>query len=465
MPRGFIVQPTYRVRDGSPVLQLYGRLETGGAFLVEEDRFRPYFFVPAAHVAHLAGARWEATALRDLAGRPVARVEVAVPGALPELRDRIQRAGGDALEADLRFAYRFLIDRGIRATCEIAGPAETRPDGLARFVNPELAPAPAQVALRMLSLDLETTPDAGRIIAAAIAEAGGVEEVHLVAGRPVAGALVHADERALLGALVERIRALDPDVLVGWNVIDFDLRVLLARCAALRIPCAIGRSREPPRLVVESGPFSRSRGEVPGRMVLDGIPLVRDALRLPDYRLETVARAVLGRGKKIDADAPDAAAEILRMWREEPEALAAYNLEDARLVLEILAREGLFELAVERSRLSGMQLDRIGASIASFDLLYLPELRKQGYVAPSVVERPPVGVMGGALLEPMPGFHRRVAVFDFKSLYPSLIRTFGLDPLAHARAGCRRLGRAERRPLRARRGDPAARDRRLHGTA
>ena len=180
----------------------------------------------------------------------------------------------------------------------------------------------------------------------------------------------------------------------------------------------------------------QSRAEVPGRMVLDGIPLVRDALRLPDYRLDTVARAVLGRGKKIDPDAPDAAREILRMWREDPEALVAYNLEDARLVPEILANEGLLALALERSRLSGMQLDRVGASIASFDLLYLPELRRRGFVAPSAdPERKQELLRGGALLEPRPGLHRRVAVFDFKSLYPSLIRTFSLDPLAHAQAG------------------------------
>ena len=32
--RGFILQPTYRVRHGCPVIQLYGRLEGGEAFLV-----------------------------------------------------------------------------------------------------------------------------------------------------------------------------------------------------------------------------------------------------------------------------------------------------------------------------------------------------------------------------------------------------------------------------------------------
>jgi len=435
--RGFIVQPTYRVREGVAVVQLYGRAESGDAFLVEDDRVRPYFFASpaAANAARLAGGAVSECALRTLAGDPVVRVEASLPGAVPALREAVQRAGGVAYEADLRFAYRFLIDRGIRATCEITGRGVQRPDGVVVFTNPELAPSPApRVALRTLSLDLETTPDASRIFAAAIAGCG-VEEVHLVAARAVPGAIVHPEEPALLSALVARVRALDPDVLLGWNVVDFDLRVLLARCTALRIPCAIGRTREPPRLIVDQGPFAQSRAEVPGRMVLDGIPLVRDALKLPDYRLETVARSVLGRGKKIDQEVPDAAAEILRLWREEPEALAAYNLEDARLVPEILAREGLLDLAISRSRLTGMQLDRVGASIASFDALYLPELRRRGFVAPSVLERAPVAVAGGALIDSTPGFHKRVAVFDFKSLYPSLIRTFGLDPLAHARAG------------------------------
>ena len=171
-------------------------------------------------------------------------------------------------------------------------------------------------------------------------------------------------------------------------------------------------------------------------MVLDGIPLVRDAIRLQDYRLETAARSVLGRGKRIDSELPNAAAEIERMYREEPAALVEYNLEDARLVLEILEKEELLELGIERSLLSGMQLDRVGASIASFDLIYIPELTKRGVVAPSVDEqRKTEMVRGGALLEPKPGLYAKVAVFDFKSLYPSLIRTFNLDPLANARAG------------------------------
>jgi DNA polymerase-2 len=438
LPAGLILQPSYRVRDGRPVVQLFGRLESGEAFLVEDDRFRPYFFLPEAEARQLAddpALSVEPTSLRSLDGAQVARVLVDVPASVSQLRERLERRGAHPLEADIRFPYRYLIDHGLRAAVAIEGEAERLRSGLLRYHNPKLAPADARADLRVLSIDLETSPDASRIYSAALV-GHDVDEVHLVSTAPVAGALVHADERALLSALAERIRSLDPDVLTGWNVVDFDLRVWLARCQALRAPAQLGRVHGEVRFQQDPG-FSRQwRASLPGRIVLDAIPLVRDAVKLEDYRLETAARALLGRGKRIDAEAPDAAAEITRLYREDPAELVAYNREDAVLVLDILRQEGLLELALERSLLSGMPLDRVGASIASFDLLYLPQLRRRGYVAPSVVrERKSELVTGGALLDPKPGVFSNVAVFDFRSLYPSLIRTFRLDPLAHAQAG------------------------------
>lgn len=435
---GFVLQPSYRLRGGSPVVRLFGRLESGEAFLVEDDRDRPYAFAPAEAASLLGEMRHVEVApspLTDLRGRPVLRFSTSVPAAVPPVRERLLRGGFAPLEADVRFAYRYLIDRGLRSGVAIQGKAEELRPGLLRFPNPELSPARVRPQLRYLSLDIETTPDASRVLSVALCGCG-VEEVHLVGERPVAGATVHEREAALLAVLEERVLALDPDVLLGWNVVDFDLRVLDRRGRELRVPLSLGREPGTLSFQRDRGFTRQSRAEVPGRVVLDGIPLVRDALRLEDYRLETVARHVLGRGKLIDSDAPDSASEILRLYREETESLVAYNLEDARLVLEILEKEGLLDLTVERSLLSGMPLDRVGASVASFDMLYLPELRRRGVVAPSVdPERKSELVRGGALLEPRPGLYRNVAVFDFKSLYPSLIRTFRLDPVAHARAG------------------------------
>ncbi len=437
MSTGFLLQPTYRVRDGIPVVQLYGRLEDGRAFQIEDDRFRPYFFVRAVDAELLRGdarAAIEPCDLCDFAGNPLVRVVAPVPAAVPPLRDRVARAGRPTFEADVRFPYRYLIDARVRAGVSIAGAGVVR-GGLVHFANLALAPADVQhPALRVVSIDLETDPTASEIRSIALV-GDGIDEVHLAGRGEVPGAIAHADERALVAAAARRIREADPDVITGWNVVDFDLRVWAQRCAALRVPLSLGRVAGEMTFQEEFGFTREARAVVPGRVVLDGLALVRDALRLDDYRLGVVGLELVGRGKRI-AEVADSAAEIDRMYREDPEALVAYNREDARLVLDILAHEGLLSLAVERSLLSGMQLDRVGASIASFDLLYLPELRRRGFAAPSVdAERKTGLVQGGVVLDSVPGMFAGVAVFDFKSLYPSLIRTFSLDPLAHALAG------------------------------
>jgi DNA polymerase-2 len=150
------------------------------------------------------------------------------------------------------------------------------------------------------------------------------------------------------------------------------------------------------------------------------------------YSLDHVAREVLGEGK-IHAGG-DRAAQILHDFKHERERFVEYNRTDARLVTEILERLGLVELAVERSRLTGMPLDRVGASIAAFDFLYLSELHRRQIGAPTVGApghegEPHTG--GGHVLEPTPGLYEHVLVVDFQSLYPSIIRTFEIDPLGY----------------------------------
>jgi len=157
-------------------------------------------------------------------------------------------------------------------------------------------------------------------------------------------------------------------------------------------------------------------------------------VRFDDYSLDAVAREVLGEGKALDGDVRDRAAQIMQRYDEDLPAFALYARTDARLALQIGEKLNLIELAVARSKLTGMTPDRVAASIASFDFLYLAQLNKRGIVAPSVRSedsRVYAAQAGGHVLEPVTGIHESVWVFDFKSLYPSLIRTFNIDPLAY----------------------------------
>ncbi|MGK3960658.1 DNA polymerase II [Sorangium sp. So ce118] len=436
--RGFILTPTYRVVAGCPEIHLYAVMEDGAPALVIEDRFRPYFFVRARDediARRLAGNRVSPAALETLDGEPVLRIEAALPRDAAALRDRLGEAGADCLEADVRFAYRFLIDRGIRGAFALSGPFELRP-GVGRvYRNPELAPATFVPELRVLSLDIETSLDGEQLYAVGVAGAGG-ERCFLVRDEPVPGGLPayverFPDERSCLERFLAHVAEADPDVLTGWNIPDFDLPALQRYCRRAGLSCALGRGADEISILRDPGFTREGRAILQGRVVLDGLALLRSAfMRLDDYRLETAARTILGRGKLFGPD--DRGTQIEASYRDDPARLAEYNLEDARLVRDLLEKTGLVELSVRRSLLTGMQLDRVGAQIAAIDSLYLPALRARGKVAPSVSGEAPDGeveIAGGLVLEPVPGLYRNILVYDYKSLYPSLIRTFNIDPL------------------------------------
>jgi len=78
-----------------------------------------------------------------------------------------------------------------------------------------------------------------------------------------------------------------------------------------------------------------------------------------------------------------------------------------------------------------MLMDELGMMTAAFDHFYLPKLHRAGYVAPNVKDIPTSEhAAGGYVMEPEPGIYNDVVVLDFKSLYPTIIQTFKIDPLA-----------------------------------
>ena len=441
--RGFVMQASYRIRGDATVVHLHGRLQDGQTFLVRDARQTPSFYVRAADAARArdsGAARQRATRRRNFAGEPVTCIEVRTPPDAPPLRDRLQDRGIETFEADVRFAVRYLIDRDVKGGVAIDGVARPGEAAGVRgvawvFDDPEVGPADVDMAPRVLSFDIETDPQASRLLAISLYGCG-LDEVHIVdgAGRAMPErAFAAADEHAALEAFCRRVAETDADVLTGWNVVDFDLSVLGRIAARVKHPFQLGREPGALRVRAAQGYFGSGQASIPGRVVLDGMDLVRGAfVRMDEYSLDAVARSVLGEGKAVEGDVRDRAGEIMERYANDLPGFARYARTDARLALMIVEQLNLVPLAVARSRLTGMTPDRVSASIASFDFVYLSELGKRGIVAPTVRSsdsRVSAAQAGGHVLEPVTGMHDNVWVFDFKSLYPSVMRTFNMDPL------------------------------------
>lgn len=356
--------------------------------------------------------------LKDLTGAPVAALYCQSLALLRNVTERLKPAGIALLEDDIRPVDRYLMERFIQGGASV----HRRSDG-----QVQLRPAEYSARLRMLSIDLETTLNADRMLSIGLYGEGLNRVLMRGQGCDTDWLEFLPDERSLLHRLMALVRAFDPDIFIGWNVIDFDFRVLDQRARALGVALCLGRDREALQLIESA----QGKGFVrlAGRLVIDGIDTLRGAtFSFESFALEHVARVFLERGKLIDkVDARGD--EIQRLFREDPVALARYNLEDCVLVWDIFAKAQLLHYLIERARLTGLALDKIGGSAAAFDNQYLPRLHRRGYVASEYASgQSGLSIPGGFVMESVPGLYRQVLVLDFKSLYPSIIRTFCVDP-------------------------------------
>jgi DNA polymerase-2 len=428
----FVLTRQWRDEAGGVRLTFWGK-SVRGPIRVVMNRQEAVMFVERD--APTQAGRRRPVAMTSLLGRPVDAVYFGSQRALIGERERMVTALRIPLESDIKPPDRFLMERFVTGGVRVAGPARVD-RGVLTFEEPRIKAANPEVDLRIAALDIETDGADGPILSIAVA-CGPDERVFMVSESRVGeGVDVLAGEAAVLEAFFDWIAARDPDVLIGWNVVEFDLRVIEERARHHRLPLRLGRLGERAVVLEPLGTSQPWVARVPGRVVLDGIATMRAATwSFERWSLEHVANELLGRGKKIDKTG-DAVEEIRRMYREDRVALAAYNLEDCRLTLDIFARADLIGFAVERQRLTGLPMDRAGGSVQAFDHLYLPRLHRAGHVAPDIGAAAAADPSpGGYVMESSPGLYDNILVLDFKSLYPSIIRTFCIDPMGMAFPG------------------------------
>jgi DNA polymerase-2 len=383
------------------------------------------------HLAAMPGVEVRELELKTFHQEPVVGVYAKHFRPLGRLARALQAQGIPLLEADVRPHDRYLMERFITAGVLVEGGRADR----SAIVDCKLKPAPEfRPVLKVVSLDIETSQHEALY---SIALDGTQERVVFMLGEPSSGSggamdfsLIYCPSRkAMLEKLNDWFERNDPDVIIGWNVIQFDLRVLQKTANECGTQLLLGRERRPIEWRTHPGKQGYLFAPMPGRVVIDGIDALKAAVwSFPSFSLETVSQTLLGEGKAI-GDEYDKMAEIERRYQEDKPALALYNIRDCELVLRIFDKTKLLQFVMERAQTTGLQADHFGGSIAAFSHHYLPRMHRLGYVAPNVGEIASKAYPGGYVMDSKPGFYDSVVVLDYKSLYPSIIRTFLVDPV------------------------------------
>jgi len=425
---GFLLSRQWRDRPGGVELVFWATTDVGPLKIVITGE-RPVCFVARDARFDLHEIDRRPVDLLNFAGEPLDALYFDRQDSCSRAVTQLKDDGETLHESEIKTSDRFLMERFICNAFRAEGTIANR-GAYREMTNPAIRPSDYSPRFRVASIDIETEGLVGDLYSIAVAM-NETNAVFMVGDGTSDETVTYLpDQRAVLEAFFGWVSEHDPDVITGWNVIEFDLSFIEKRCRALGIAFSMGRGGERAKILPSQRRGQPSLARIPGRLVLDGIDVLRAAFwSFERFSLEHVANELLGRGKLIQGT-ENKLEEIQRLFREDKPQLAAYNLEDCRLVLDIAEKTGYVAFAEQRARLTGLSMERVASSVAAFEFLYLPRLHRAGYAAPDVgAVSEPITSPGGYVLESTPGFFDNVLVLDFKSLYPSIIRTFFIDPL------------------------------------
>ena len=432
----FILTGEWTDRKGSNILRFIGTSKESGAVEVIITNNNPVFFIQRNFAdlnLNVPYTRKEVK-LKSFHKQDVDALYFNTQADLRKAADTLHQNGITTYESDIDPARRYLMERFINAQIKVTG-SSIKKGKLTSFTNPALEPDEISPEFVVASIDIETGAHSGRLYSIAIhitSKKKEIKQVFIVdEEKSKLNDFIESfpDEKELLIHFIKWFNEIDPDIIIGWHVIGFDLMFLEKKCEEHHIPFDIarGNGRVSLRIRKPRGYFA----SITGRVVIDGPPALRSSFfTFEDYRLETVAQELLAEGKTISQD-HDKVEEIDRLFNEDKNSLAEYNLNDALLVTNIFRKSALIELSIRRSQLSGLLMDQLGMMTLAFDHFLLPRMHRVGYVAPNIKDLETTDhAAGGYVMDPKPGIYSDIVILDFKSLYPTIIQTFKIDPLS-----------------------------------
>ena len=461
---GLLLDSDYAEEEKQPSIKLFIKSEKGTIAAVDQS-FKPYLYAvadePTKAIKAISKLQIEEESrtikpksvkivARTFLGQDVKAIKVTFdnPKDMGPLRHAMRSIRGvkEIYEFDIQPARRYLIDSGLVPMGGVSFSGDiVEKDGV-KTVLLDKPPAPTKtpkIDLNIMSFDIEvynptgsTRPDKDPILMISLADNHGFRKV--ITWKDFKAGLDYVEvvpsEREMLERFVQIVEERDVDVLLGYNTDLFDFPYMRERAKVLKVKLKLGRDGS--EVIARKRRLAtvariRGRPHIDVYAMIDFLATIGN-IRLIHYTLENVYKYFTGKDK-LDIEFT----EICDAWDkggEKAKTFLKYSMSDADATLEI----GLellpmfFELArivrqspFDVSRMTPGQLVEWLLIAEAFRIGELVPVRPVGE---EFAERAEETYVGAYVMEPEKGLHENIVVFDFRSLYPSIIVTHNIDP-------------------------------------
>ncbi|XP_049851276.1 uncharacterized protein LOC126325829 [Schistocerca gregaria] len=254
--------------------------------------------------------------------------------------------------------------------------------------------------------------------------------------------LCFESEADLLDAWRDFVLCCDPDILTGYNVVNFDIPYLFDRARQLRLELDrarqqklaqfpyMSRIKESETKIVTKNFVSHAHGKKEskrvlmfGRVFFDAYQVIQRDYKLRSYTLNSVSDEFLGEQKE-DVHY-SIISKLYQGTADDRRRLAVYCVKDAYLPTRLLEKLMSLTNYIEMARVTGVPFSYLlirGESIKVMAQLYR-HARKEGVLIPyQGKDDSNKSYEGATVIRPQKGYHNvPIAILDFASLYPSIM--------------------------------------------
>ncbi|MBT4935533.1 hypothetical protein HOL21_02980 [Candidatus Woesearchaeota archaeon] len=458
----------YKVQNEKTYVYLYSKLEDGTKVCVMHE-YAPYFYADISdertitllkdftlddkgNIARIVRVE---SIKKELLGKTKFFVKITVnyPKAVPLIAKDLAERGIQCYETKIIFIDRYVRDNGITPMTMIQATGDFSSKGglrvpLFEASTVESVSKETHKSWKICALDIETyavkkeiNPHKNPILMVAFY---GVDENDVVFRKVITWRKfntklnyleVVSDEVELLKRVKEILIDYQPDIVTGYFSDGFDFPYIKTRADKHGVVFDIGADYSQLDIRKKAG-FRSSEARITGMLHLDMLQFIRNIfgknLKTDSYSLNAVSHELLD-SKKHDVDINN----LAHVWDHDHDKLedfCKYNLHDAHLTYQ-LCKKLLFDI-LEFTKIVGLPSHNVIRMRFSklVENYILKRAIEYNVIAPNkpigseMKERMEESIQGAFVYEPTPGIYENIVVFDFRSLYPTIITAHNIGP-------------------------------------